>query len=280
MGSGGDAGRRLAQRSHCGCGAGLPAQSSVTAGEEAAPRLGAGEVTLRALFSEEVTMPGCPKPANTRGGEKLAWVLPSCTARHHPGFAAFSVLGPSEHGSAWKGCGEEGSDEQCPQSAPHPWLPRGQGFASRQMFCHPTVSPWVTTPSPCTDTSVHSSLCPGWGFPSTGEAEQVLAPSPPDTRQILNYGCLSVDYGSEVSSRVAKGLLLWEPLTLKSLTSVCKIRARFARPCRLLPAELVCCRLLGRAAASPLSRGIYGPAASFPSTLLPSLRKFLAVRKE
>lgn len=67
----------------------------MTAGEEAAPCLGDGEMTLQALFSEVVTMLGCPEPANARGGEKLAWVLPSCTARHHPGFAAFSVLGQS-----------------------------------------------------------------------------------------------------------------------------------------------------------------------------------------
>lgn len=52
------AGRGLAQRIRCGCGAGLPAQSPVTAGEEAAPRPGDGEMTLWALFSEAVTMPG------------------------------------------------------------------------------------------------------------------------------------------------------------------------------------------------------------------------------
>lgn len=42
----------------------------MTAEEEAAPCLGDGEMTLQALFSEAVTMPGCPEPANTRGGEK------------------------------------------------------------------------------------------------------------------------------------------------------------------------------------------------------------------
>lgn len=53
-----DAGHRLAQRIHCGCGAGLPAHNPVTAGEEAAPRPGDGEMTLWALFSEAVTMLG------------------------------------------------------------------------------------------------------------------------------------------------------------------------------------------------------------------------------
>lgn len=65
-----DAGRRLTQRNRCSCGAGLPAHSPVTAGEEAAPCLGDGEMTLQALFLEAVTMPGCPEPANNRGGEK------------------------------------------------------------------------------------------------------------------------------------------------------------------------------------------------------------------
>lgn len=90
-----DAGCRLAQRSHWSCGTGLPVHSPVTAGEEVALRLGDREMTLWSLFSEAVTVPGCPKPANIRGGEKMVWVLPSCTARHHPGFAAFSVLGQS-----------------------------------------------------------------------------------------------------------------------------------------------------------------------------------------
>lgn len=39
-----------------------------------------------------------------------------------------------------------------------------------------------------------------------------------------------MDYVSEVNSHVAKLLLLWEPLVLKSLTSVYKIRA-----CSLCP---------------------------------------------
>lgn len=55
-----DAWRRLERRSGGGCGTGLPAHSPVTAGEEAASRPGDGEVTLRALFSQSVTMPGCP----------------------------------------------------------------------------------------------------------------------------------------------------------------------------------------------------------------------------
>lgn len=45
-----------------------------------------------------------------------------------------------------------------------------------------------------------------------------------------------MDYDSEVNSHVAKLLLLWEPLMLKSLISACKIRAHSARPCCLLPA--------------------------------------------
>lgn len=111
-----DTGCRLVQRSHWSCGTGLPAHSPVTAGEEVALRLGDGEMTLWSLFSEAVTMPGCPKPANTLGGEKLAWVLPSCTARRHLAFAAFYVPGQSTGLLEW--VWGEGSDQHCPRHAP------------------------------------------------------------------------------------------------------------------------------------------------------------------
>lgn len=52
--------------------------------------------------------------------------------------------------------------------------------------------------------------------------------------QMLHYVCLSMDYVSEVNSHVAKLLLLWEPLVLKSLTSVYKIRALSVCPHWLL----------------------------------------------
>lgn len=71
-----------------------------------------------------------------------------------------------------------------------------------------------------------------------------------------------MDYVSEVNSHVAKLLLLWEPLVLKSLTSVYKIRARSVCPHWLLPVtqELMCCHFLGRVAAFPISPEIFGQA--------------------
>lgn len=91
--------RRLVQRSRCGCSAGLPACSPVTAGEEVAPRLGDGEMTLRALFSEAVMMPGCPEPANAWGGEKLALGVAFLRSEASPGLCCLFCTW-SEHISA------------------------------------------------------------------------------------------------------------------------------------------------------------------------------------
>lgn len=150
------AGRRLARRSRCGCGAGLPAQSPVTAGEEAAPRLGDGETTLRALFSQAVTMPGCPEPANTRGGEKkkkwLGWCLPA-----QRGIVRASLPFPSSVGVqiCFNRMWGRGSDECCLKHVPYPRLPRGQGVCLQGDVFQPS-----SMPMGCNPLSLHHQPCP------------------------------------------------------------------------------------------------------------------------
>lgn len=112
--------------------------------------------------------------------------------------------------------------------------------------------------------SSYHHLCPqllmSWfsvlPFPKRGRKSAGFGPELSQW-QILYYGCLSVDYASEVNSHVAKLLLLWEPLVLKSLTSVYKIRARSACPHWLLSViqESSCAAISwGGWKLSPLSR--------------------------
>lgn len=158
-------------------------------------------------------------------------MLPSCTARHHPGFAAFSIHSQST------GCGEYKGDEHCPKHSPYTQLPHEQEFASRKMFFYAAALAWVATVSPRTITSVPSCSCLALGvlpFPKLWRSRAGFGPELSQS-QILYYGCLSMDYVSEVNSHVAKLLLLWEPLVLKSLTSVYKIRACSVYPQWLLP---------------------------------------------
>ena len=221
--------------------------------------------------------------------------------------------------------------------APNPPLTRGcpVGRGLPADGCFPTLQqrrcgsqPSLLAPSPLSPAACFLV----WVFrhvPSTGGAG--FGPGSSSWWQILYYGCLSVDYGSELDSRVPKLPLLWEPLMLKSSTGACKIRARSAQPRWLLPTELVCsggwqhppsargfldkeglphqhCSFFAQVFGSgegttddsrvPMSlcphsisvgspgslqpghRWIFGEAGSFPSTLLPSLPKFLALGKE
>lgn len=152
-----DAGRRLVRRSRCSCGTGLPAHSPVTAGKEVAPRLGDGEMTLQALFSEAVMMLGCPEQANTQGGEKQAWVLPSCTARHHPGFAAFSVFGRSTDLLERDAGKREIKDQEgaLPQTCSSPVAAPWAGICQQMDVFLPS-----SIPMGCNTCSLHHHLCP------------------------------------------------------------------------------------------------------------------------
>lgn len=168
---------------------------------------------------EAVTMLGCPEPAESKcpGRRKPLWVLPSCTARRHPGFAASLAL---------FALGKERKEEMvisiAPQTALHPWkvllgpygLAANGHFSTQQHFCRlPPLLLAARGPSAPVlpaQASLAGFLSVPAGSPGAAGMEQGLSPSPPaGTSRAVDFST-SADYGSEVNSHVAKLPLLWE----------------------------------------------------------------------
>lgn len=212
------AGHGLVLKSRCG--AGLPAHSPVTAGEEAAPAPCGGEVTLEALvLGSRHDAGGAPSQqrANARGGENR---FGCCLPAQRGVIRALRPLSSSVcSGERAKGGND---DKHRPQTALHPWkvLLGPYGLAANGHFStqhHSCRSPPLLLAARGPLAPVLPAQASLAGFPSVpagtlGAAgmEQGLSPSPPaGTSRAVDFSS-SADYGSEVNSHVAKLPLLWE----------------------------------------------------------------------
>lgn len=145
------AGHGLVLKSRCG--AGLPAHSPVTAGEEAAPAPCGGEVTLEALvLGSRHDAGGAPSQqrANARGGENR---FGCCLPAQRGVIRALRPLSSSVcSGERAKGGND---DKHRPQTALHPWKVLRVG--SKRAFFHPAPFLQVATSSPCSTWSLGPS---------------------------------------------------------------------------------------------------------------------------
>lgn len=211
------AGRGLVLKSRCG--AGLPAHSPVTAGEEAALAPCGGEVTLEALVLGSRHDAGVPRASREQmpGAEKTALGVAFLHSEASSGLCGLSSSVCS--GERAKGGND---DKHRPQTALHPWKvllgPYGlaaNGHLSTQQ--HSCRSPPLLLAARGPSAPVLPAQASLAGFPSVpagtlGAAgmEQGLSPSPPaGTSRAVDFST-SADYGSEVNSHVAKLPLLWE----------------------------------------------------------------------
>lgn len=148
------AGRRLVLKSRCG--AGLPAHSPVTAGEEAAPAPCGGEVTLEALVLGSRHDAGVPRASREQmpGAEKTALGVAFLHSEASSGLCGLS----SSVCSGERAKGGNGDKHRAPNcSAPVESAAGPLSVGSKRAFFHPAAFLQVATSSPCSTWSLGPS---------------------------------------------------------------------------------------------------------------------------